>query len=284
MRIACVMPVHKHPEQVLRLLRRLAGDDTTVVVHVDAKADDALDERLRRGVRGLDSVAFLERRRCYWGGFGIVDVSLRAFDLLLARGEAFDYVLYLTGQDYPLVPRDRLRGRLERAGGRSLIGASPLPVSFWPRGGRDRVERWHLVSRFALHLPVPWTRRVPGGLVPYGGGAYWALSRRAVEHVHDTVGRRPELVRFFEHVLHPDELFFQTLLMNSELAPTLVDDHLHYVSWDAVPGPKILGVDDLDAMLASGKMFARKFDVEADATVLDLLDERVRDGSDVVAR
>ncbi len=64
----------------------------------------------------------------------------------------------------------------------------------------------------------------------------------------------------------------------------MVDGHLHYISWDAVPGPKILGMEDLDAMLASGKAFARKFDVDVDAAVLDRLDRHALEEHDVVPR
>jgi hypothetical protein len=274
-KIAYVMPVHKNPAQAARLVERLADRDAVVIVHVDALADDSVERELRAATRQLGTVELLERRRCRWGGFGIVDVALRAFRVLLDRTVAFEYVLYVTGQDYPLAPAAALDARLREADGRSLLGAMPLPVPFWPHGGADRVERWHLVSRVALHLPLPWQRRPPAGLVLHGGGAYWALSRAAVEHVDGLIHDRPELLRYFRHVLHPDELFFQTLLMSSELAPNVIPEHLHYVSWDADPGPKILRVDDLDALAASGKLFARKFDLEVDAEVLDLIDERL---------
>jgi Core-2/I-Branching enzyme len=282
-RLAYVMPVHRAPRQVLRLVDRLTADGSVVFLHVDARAAAAVEAELREGLRGRPTVRFLERRPCYWGGFGIVDVALRAFETLLAEHVPFDYTLAVTGQDYPLAPSPRIHARLEAARGRSFLGAVPLPAPFWPGGGLDRVERWHLVWRVALHLRLPWRRRVPGGLAPYGGGAYWALGREAVEHVHDRVQADPALVRFFRHTLHPDELFLHTLLMSSELAAEVVPEHLHYVSWDADPGPKILGVDDLDAAAASGRLFARKFDAELDAEVLDLIDRRLLQERDVVA-
>jgi hypothetical protein len=66
--------------------------------------------------------------------------------------------------------------------------------------------------------------------------------------------------------------------MNSALRDTVVDDNLRYVDWFKEPGPAVLTVDDLDSMLASGKLFARKFDTTVDAAVLDRLDE-LADGS-----
>jgi hypothetical protein len=86
---------------------------------------------------------------------------------------------------------------------------------------------------------------------------------------------RPEIVRYFEHAYLPDELFFQTLLGESAHAASIVDDNLRYVDWSTTPAPKILTMDDLPALLASEKLFARKFDETVDADVLDALDERL---------
>jgi len=89
------------------------------------------------------------------------------------------------------------------------------------------------------------------------------------------VATNRSFVRFFRHVLIPDELFFQTIVMNSRFRDDVVNDTLHYVDWDADPGPAILTVADVDRIETSGKLFARKFDVAVDSEVLDLLDEHI---------
>jgi hypothetical protein len=276
MNVVYILPVHKSADQVLRLLARLQSDQALFVVHVDAKAPASVEQRLRQGTRELPSVHFLERKPCYWAGFGIVDVALRAIEHCLKQRIDFDYAFFVTGQDYPLRPAESIERFLDGAGGASFVNHWKLPTPYWGAdGGLARIQRWHLVSRTALHLRVPWPRRVPGGLAPFGGEAHWCLARQAAEYVADVVRRDRRLVRFFEHVLHPDEILVQTLLMNSELAATVVDDHLRYIDWSAVPGPKILTSDDFAAVTSSGKLFARKFDVTRDATILDLLDDHI---------
>ena len=86
-------------------------------------------------------------------------------------------------------------------------------------------------------------------------------------------------MRFFEHVFIPDELFFQTIVTNSPLADTVENDNLRYLDWSREPAPAVLTRDDLDAIGASGALFARKFDETVDAEILDLLDARIDDGS-----
>lgn len=275
MRIGYVVLAYKSPEQIVRLLSRVTTGATAVVVHVDRIMDTDDYGELCRQAEELGDVSFLERTRTYWGGFGLVRATLRGIDRLLADATV-DYVILLTGQDYPLRSPREIDQFLETAGGHSFLHNSPLPYRAWgPRGGLERVERWHLMRARPHSLRLPWKRELPGRLKPYGGEAYWCLSRRVAEHVSLFVRQNPRFVRFFERVFVPDELFFQTIVMNSELRDEVVDDTLHFVDWDADPSPMILTMRDLSRLDASGKLFARKFDLDVDSDVLDRLDERV---------
>jgi hypothetical protein len=272
MRIAYVVTVHKNPTQVGRLLRRLATDNASFVLHVDRRAGADVDAAIRREVAPLPA-EFVPRHRCFWGGFGFVRGALKGIEHLLERGTPFDYVVLLSGQDYPLRSAPDVERFFAEAGDRSFMHVARLPTPFWRKGGFTRIEQWHLVSYKALHLPVPWHRKVPGGLAPYGGEAWWAYTRPVAEYVHSFVEDNPSFVRFFEHVLHPSELFFHTVVMNSPFGNTVVSDTLRYIDWSEDPGPVILRTRDLEALQASGKLFARKFDSEVDARVLDAIDE-----------
>jgi hypothetical protein len=282
MRMAYIVAAHRDLDQLERLLRRLDDGQTTLVVHVDSRAGAAPYAALRRRTDDL-AVEYLERRRCWWGGFGVVGAALAGLRHLLSSGDRFEYVGLLSGQDYPLRPQPAIRSELAAAGGRSYLHHFRLPFAGWgPEGGLDRVRRWHLVSPLVLHLRVPWDRRIPGGLAPYGGGRPWLLARAAAEHVDDVVERRPELVAFFRHVLHPDEILIQTILLNSPLASTIVDDHRQYVRWAGGARPATLTVRDLPAVLATDCLFARKFEA-ADTEVLDRLDALMLGAPDAAA-
>jgi hypothetical protein len=273
-RVAYVVLAYKNPAQVLRLVSRLQTGNACFVVHVDRRAG-AVEAAIRAGAEELAGVQVVSWYRCHWGGFALVRAALDVLAELLGRGDRFDYAVFLSGQDYPVVPAEEIEAFLAGAAGRSFMTHWRLPFPGWgPRGGLDRVEDWHLVSRRSLHVRLPWRRRIPGGLEPFGGGAYWALAREVAEHVHSFALANPRTMRFFEHVLIPDELFFQTVVLNSPFAESVVNDHLRYVDWSVDPGPAILRTSDLDAIVASGKLFARKFDTAVDPVILDLLDRR----------
>jgi hypothetical protein len=157
----------------------------------------------------------------------------------------------------------------------SFMAFSPLPSDSWsPRGGLDRIEKWHL-RLYGHHLGLPVKRRFPARLRPYGGGAYWCLSRACIEYVAAFVERRPDVISFFRNVDIPDEIFFQTILLNSMLRDTIVNDNLRYIDWTRGRRPAILDIRDLEALRASPKLFARKFDVNQDEMILDLIDRHL---------
>ena len=132
------------------------------------------------------------------------------------------------------------------------------------------IEYWHL-RWYRRHVRLPWKRDFPPGLRPFGGGAYWCLSRECVEYVAEFARARRDVVEFFKHVDIPDEIFFQTVVMNSDLAGSVVNDNLRYIDWSRGPRPAILEARDFEGLRDSRKLFARKFDVSQDVDVLDLI-------------
>jgi hypothetical protein len=280
LRLAYIVSAYLNLGQVDRLVRRLSSEGASFLIHVDKKTDDGEFRAMREGMRDLPSVWFLERHTCHWGGFGHVRATLKGIDELLGRRIQFDYVTLLTGQDYPIKPNAYLERFFDEHRPSSFMSFSPLPSDSWsPRGGLDRVEHRH-IRLYGGHVELPFKRRFPQGLRPYGGGAYWCLSRQCIEHVAAVVARRQELVRFFRGVDIPDEIFFQTILLNSDLRDTIVNDNLRYIDWTQGRRPAILRTRDLDALRASPKLFARKFDVTQDEAVLDLIDRELLDHDD----
>jgi hypothetical protein len=107
----------------------------------------------------------------------------------------------------------------------------------------------------------------------YGGSQWWGLSAACLREVLVAVARRDPRVRLLRHALIPDELFFQTLLAESPLGPTITRAQTSFAAWDAeVRHPLVLTRAALPDLRATAMPFARKFDVDVDAEVLDAID------------
>jgi len=73
-----------------------------------------------------------------------------------------------------------------------------------------------------------------------------------------------------------DEIIIQTVVMNSPFKETVVRDNCRYIYFRKEEhNPKILTADDFEILRNSEKLFARKFDLQQDSRILDLLDEYI---------
>jgi hypothetical protein len=92
-----------------------------------------------------------------------------------------------------------------------------------------------------------------------------------VHRIARFVAEQRDVVSFFRHVDIPHEIVFQTVLMNSELRDTIVSDNLRWTRKAAGDprDPRLRGAASL------AEVFARKFDVDQDENVLDLIDRRL---------
>jgi hypothetical protein len=282
MNIAYIISAYKNSGQLVRLVRRLSAGGTSFFIHIDRKSRAEIFEGAFQQLRDIPDLRFLPRHRCHWGDFGHVRATLKGIHTLVTSGTPFDYAVLLTGQDYPVQSHDRIARFFAQAGGKSYLSYFPLPHEEWEHGGLDRIQRWHwrVLGRhisFPASRGLPLKRSFPAGFAPYGGSSYWCLSRACVQYIHDFVGRNPAFVSFFHTVDVPDEIFFQTLLLNSPLASALVNDDLRYIDWkDPDAGsPGLLVTEDFERIAGSGKLFARKFDETIDHEILDLLDRHI---------
>jgi hypothetical protein len=296
--IAYFLIVHKLPEQVVRLVRRLDAPGVTFYVHVDATSPEGVFEAIRLGVASMPNVRFVRRHSCYWAGLGSVLGTLDCMRAALAEVPQVDYAFLLSGQDYPLRRHADVVSAIETAGGRTHMAWMQLPTSSWSGGGLYRYQVWHVrIGDRTIRLPRNphaltrtgrgWSRllhrlgvlrRFPRGMAPFGGSAFWGMSRDSMAYVTGFSDANPSFTEYFRHVFCPDEMFFQTILMNSPLRSSVVGNDLRYIRWDPATSyahPVTLTTADLPDMMASGALFARKFDPAVDSELLDLIDRHL---------
>ena len=179
-----------------------------------------------------------------------------------------------------------------------------MPFEEWtdtPDGGLTRIKRWHLQSfgRIAYQDGHPWfgsnkwksaikatlywsanmvlgERRIPGNLKPFAGSGYWCLSNNSAKLVHNFVKQNPRFYNFFKYVYVPDEIMFQTILLNSQVSQNLINGNLRCIDWsDEIYRPRVWRKHDIDTLGKSNGLIARKFDATVDSEVLDVIDREL---------
>jgi hypothetical protein len=297
MKIAYIILAHKLPEQLVRLVLKLNTDGSSFFIHVDKKTDDETYRLMRDPVRAYENVRFLKRLVINYANFSHLLATLEGIQEVVASGVQYDYVILLTGQDYPIKSNEYIQQFLEERHGKSFIEYFSLPSSeHWQNedGGLDRVNYWHFnifgrsfaflrkgqsgqsfldlllssLSRIFLAR-----RRLPLDYQLFGGSAYWCLSKECIEYLEKFIRENPGFVRFFRHVLIPDEIFIQTVLLNSHLRDTLVNDNMRCINWSGNWHPDIFKMEDFNVFIKTDGLFARKFDMSVDSKVFDKIDQ-----------
>ena len=232
----------------------------------------------------------MKREKSRWSSVGCVRAVLNAM-AEIEKCDSIEHICLLSGQDYPIKPSEYIAAFLEENKGSTFMLGGPLPRLCWSgNGGLDRVNKYHvqfLNSRALreglnrvlgpMHPLLP-KRTLPGQLKPHGGTFYFCLSRHVLRYILEFVRERPEYLRFHRFTLHPEEIFFQTIVMNAKdpsISDNILDRCLTYQNWPSIgPAPAILTESHLPILEGSDCLFARKFDVKSSAELLDILDIR----------
>ena len=276
MLLAQLILAHNNPPQLVRLVSRLTSDDTRIFIHLDGKTHI---EPFTYALRNYNVTFIQNRERVYWGGYSMVQATLNSMDEILRCGDQFDFIQILSAQDYPVKPVKEFQTFLRAHTGKAFMHYLSV-YDEWTEA-IPRVTQYHLINynfpgmykvEKLINKLLP-QRSLPNDMAAVGRSQWFTMSADCAAYVVDYLSRPSAVRNFFKLSWAPDEMIFQTVLFNSPHKECMVNDNLLYVDWSAkLPNPKVLTMADKDAILSSGKFFARKFNEATDAKILDALD------------
>jgi len=283
MKLAHLILAHKNPGQLARLIARLAHADSHFYIHIDQKTDITPFLFLTEN----QNVFFISNRvRVFWAGYSQVQSTLNSFEEIIARGNNYDYINLISGQDYPLQSATGIHRYLSENPGKAFMEYYPV-YTVWKEAIPRISEYFFTESSFPgkyyveqlLNKLLP-VRKLPGAMEPVGRSTWFTITSGQVAYILDFVRIHPAYVRFFKKSWGADELFFQTILYNSPAKKDMVNNNLLYVDWSkGGPNPKMLTMADAGALMSSGKLWARKFDDTVDKEILDYIDKAIDQNS-----
>jgi hypothetical protein len=223
------------------------------------------------------------------------NVKINGFKAIDENGN-YDYLHFLTAQDYPIKSINEIDIFFIENCGKTFLSYFSLPYDNWSLGGMDRIQNYHLgkrnnqnefhrkslsiLNRFVQKTGL-FKRNHPNGIKPYGGEGVMNLHNFAVKYILEFLKHNPRFLNFHKYSFAPDEMVFQTILLNSRdesLRKSIVNNVLWHIDWtkpDAKNYPVIFGVEDFEDLENSNKLFARKFDITYDTHVLDMIDKKL---------
>lgn len=275
---AILITAYKDKESLHRLVDRLKSD-FLVYIHLDRKCNIEPREF------SSENVFVVKKYKVNWASYK----HLEAIIYLLT--EAFKqtnikYFHIISGQDFPAVSNLEIYSFFEKHDTKSFFDY----VNVWEMEG---AAKHGMQSRYRLRwftdlFSYPKTFDFQSSLIIgfieriqkkyklkrtkigefseheiYKGLIYSSLHRQAVEYVLNLIKKKKSFIKSLKTCFIPEEFFFQTILMNSPLKETVVNDNLRYMNWEYRDGvsPCILDERDYEAVLESNALFVRKIDL-----------------------
>jgi len=276
MKHAFLITAYTDAKQLKDLVASLDSPDSSFYIHLDKKSSKQITEELSN-LKKQSNVHFVsDPVNVYWGGYS----HLKSFLLLIneaVKDKNITYLHTLSGQCHPIVSITKIQEFFLANKGKEFMTYNELNLMNWSGGNFNRLHHYHLNDWFNIRLKfwkrinsrflqlqrIFWVKRRLSIKFKnyYGGGTWWSLSINAVKYIQQVICNNPDLLKKFKHTHCSEEIFFQTILMNSPFKNKIISDDLRYVEWNTRDGncPAILNEIDLEQIKNSKKLFARKF-------------------------
>lgn len=269
--IAVLIHAHKNKHQLEILVNALQHLEIKIFLHLDSKAEFTFYNPSVELIQSPVSVT--------WGSFSQVKALLHSLTQIQQLPQAFDFVHFISGQDFPIKPVASFVNYLYAHKGFSFVHHKRIPEE-WPECA-VRYQRYYFLE--SKWLNAQWAKSIFKALtylykrkppVPVYGGSQWVtLSGEAVNYLLSNSMQVQKVTRFLNHCNVADELFVQTVLLNSPLRAKCINDNLRFINWSNAQiqhsdSPLVLTLDNFAQIKSSPHFFARKFDITIDEQVV----------------
>lgn len=297
MRFAFIISAHTDPVHLHRMIECLP-QESIFIVHVDAKADLSLFTNLITDTR----VYFIqERTDVMWGSIGVVEAQMKMIRkaLELNRQKPIDYLISLSGLDYPLWSNQLIIDFFSRNPGKEYIVTlcmegqgeaaqlyrehRPFNYKSWQYGSlgsKFRVALRKIIYAIGIRKSLHFKAQGKE-YVLHKGSMWWAITPALATLALRYWDENTDYVRYFHDGFAPDETFIHTLTAHSEFASKAIRLKGKFKNLEGITpltfidytnGIKVFTEDDFDLLQKSNKMFCRKTVTGTSDRLMDLID------------
>lgn len=311
MKICYIIQTHKNPEQIYRLVKVIKESSSqSHILILHSPINSELDPNIFKEFSDVNVLNNSYPIRL--GDFSLAQSYLDAINWFFENKIEFDWLINLSGQDYPTQPIVQIEQFLTQTNYEGFMqyfdvlspknpwslkqGYERYFYQYWRSQGyllnwqkillkplKDLVnstqELIKLETSYSMMIGIKNNSNpFENNLVCYGGSFFMTLSRKCVEFLYKYYKdiENVELVDYYKKTFLPEESFIQTVLVNTNLFKLSNNNHRYIDYSNSRYGhPRIFTCQDYPLLTNEKIHFARKFDITQDSQILDMLDSRI---------
>lgn len=283
-----LITAYKDCEGLYELASYLSEHGNKVFIHVDAKSREIKQGEIDQlnKIPGCYAVSLFS---IPWGGMNHVHALLALLKKAAADHE-ISYIHCITGQDYPVISIEEIE---ERFAACSQIYMDCIAPEDQPKQVIERFRYYNWFQNKNVKNPILWQiqnftvklqkilgikrKRIGEYERIYKGLFYVSMPIGAAQYIVEYCERHQKFLKDLSNCQLPEEIFFQTLFMNSKWARQVAHTNLRYMNWERGDGssPVYLDIQDYDAIITGDYIFARKFDDKISKELKEALIKRM---------
>lgn len=284
---AVMIIAHNQFDLLEKLISALDDKRNDIFVHIDAEADNFDFEHFRK-IPKHSEIHFTDRINVTWGDFSQVKaeiILLKAAVENESKGKKYSYFHLISGCDLPIKSNDEIHEFFKENNGKEFIHFSSEKVSEQSIG---RIRYYHffrnkrtfvrkLISYFVLKVEkLLGVNRLKKDNFKVQKGCNWfSITGDFAEYI---VANMNKWEKIFKYSYCADEVFVQTILLNSPFKDNLYMPNCNnnliacarLIDWHR-GNPYVFRKEDFYLIKSSSAMFARKFDMNIDSDIVDMV-------------
>lgn len=291
---AFLMPVHKQPHLLARIINILQAKNHFFFIHIDGHATNY--QQFVEACKGMQNVTFVKRIIVTHGSIKQVDATLIMLDAVIKHPIHFDYIHQTSGSDYPLRSNEQFDDFFENTQDSFMCFNYENQMDYWMPIYLSHTNGYHFngtnefFDKFLRKFgKTKWFNTLfPRNPIEDLAGAWdwFSWSDKVYLFVLDNLKFKngkchAPIYKRFNHTYAPGEHLWPTILYQHVKELNIRKHYpLHYVSWNpkrpvsTLYRPYNLNELDYKYVIESPTFFCRKVDEIESAKLLDMIDEQ----------
>ena len=277
-RHAYLIMIHNNLPQFEILLQCLDYEKNDIYVHVDKKLKEFTPEKYKKIIKKGNLFILPKRINIKWGGFTQIECELELLKEATKRNHSYYHLI--SGADMPLKNQNDIYNFFENHYGMQFIHFDEKELR---NEYRNRINKYYLftgkkksiikkiINKLFLLLQFK-KNRIDNNIVLGKGANWFTITDKLANYV---LSYEKEIRKMYKYTLTADEMFLQTLVLNSEFKEKLYnqkfnDDYssiLYCIDWKR-GNPYVYKEEDFNELMNSKMLFARKFDINIDKNII----------------
>lgn len=257
-------------------------DNFDIFIHFDKKSRINKKE-LNKFLLAYPHIKFYRFFKLRWGGIPIVKAELKLLSIILNTGN-YSYIHIISESDRPIKSLSEFKNFFLHNQGSEYVGCFPLPDHRWENGSLKRFELFQFNDWFDYRtkfgkMIIDILNEVQNkfnlkrntasfNIQLYGGSTWMSITNECAFYIISNQEKFRHLFNRLRFSFGADEVYLQTVIMNSPFANKVTFDDCRYTKWhQGSPSPCWLTLKDCFDISTSQKVFARKFHPKLSASL-----------------